>query len=294
MIAIIGASNNLWHPAAISFLSQEYPARRGYALSIHALFASIADASAPLVAGMLLASIAWQGTAALSAVPSLLAAALLLVLVARDTPASSAAKAGMRFSTYREGLAKLLRDPAAVGLALMAGFRSMAQSGLLMFLPLYLANDFQVSPVMLGVALMAMQIGGMIAGPIAGIASDRIGRRPVVMAGLSLTTLIIIAITFVGDAVVFVAGISVLGFALFAIRPVIHSWMMDLVPPQLGASGTSLLFGTQSVMSMVMPLIGGFVADAYGLVYVFYVLAATMLVANLGVVLLPKVEARAA
>jgi MFS family permease len=294
MIAVVGASNNLWHPPAISFLSQEFPNRRGYALSIHALFASMADAVAPLMAGIFIAMVAWQGTSALSAVPSLVAAAMLLTLISRDGDPNGGAKAGMDLSVYREGLFQLLRDSAAVGLALTAGFRSMAQAGLLMFLPLYLANELQVSPVVLGAALMAMQLGGMIAGPIAGIVSDRIGRRPVVMAGLTVTTLVIVAITFIGDTLLFVAGISVLGFALFAVRPVIHSWMMDLVPPPIAASGTSLLFGAQSVLSTLTPLVGGFIADAYGLINVFYFLAATMLVANVAVVFLPKAERRAA
>jgi MFS family permease len=288
MMVIVGASNNLWHPPAISFLSQEFPSRRGYALSIHALFASVADAFAPLLAGVLLAVIAWEGAIATSAVPSLLAAGMLLMLLPQDRPSAGSGEFGMGIARYRAGIGRLLRDPATVGLALMAGFRSMAQSGLLMFLPLYLADDLKVSPVALGAALMAMQVGGMIAGPIAGIASDRIGRRPVVMAGLTLTTLIIVGITFVGNAAAFVAGVSVLGFALFAVRPVIQSWMMDLVPPTLAASGTSLLFGAQSVLSTLTPIVGGFIADAYGLVSVFYFLAATMLVANLGVVFLPK------
>src|SRR5690606_9044707 len=109
----------------------------------------------------------------------------------------------------------LLRDKAVVGLALMAGFRSMTQTGVLMFLPLYLANDLQVSPILLGATLMAMQVGGLIAGPLAGILSDRIGRRPVVMAGLSTTTAVIVIATLVGDTVLFIACTSVLGFALF-------------------------------------------------------------------------------
>ncbi len=287
MMAIIGGSNNLWHPPAIAFLSQEYPSRRGYALSIHAFFASGADALAPLAAGAILAVAAWQAAMASSAVPSLLAAALLVMLLPQDRPADSGA-AGLGVKQYRAGLGGLLRDPAIVGLAVMAGFRSMAQSGLLMFLPLYLAADMKVSPFALGLALMAMQVGGMIAGPIAGIASDRIGRRPVVMAGLSVTTVIVVALTFIGNPTVFVAGISVLGFALFAVRPVIHSWMMDLVPPSLAASGTSLVFGAQAVLSALTPIAGGFIADAYGLVSVFYFLAATMLLANIGAVLLPK------
>ena len=34
-----------------------------------------------------------------------------------------------------------------------------------------------------------------------------------------------------GNEVLFIAGVSVLGFVLFAIRPVIQSWMIDLTPP---------------------------------------------------------------
>lgn len=290
MMALVGACNSLWHPPAISFLSKRFPDRRGYALSIHTLFASMADAVAPLVAGLSLSILAWQGTSAMSVVPSLIGAAMLLTLLPYDRPDGGLAKAGMSIAAYREGLARILRDPAVLGLALMAGFRNMAQAGLLMFLPLYLANDLQVSPVMVGVALMAMQAGGMVAGPVAGIVSDRIGRRPVVMSGLTLTTMVIIVITFIGDANLFVACTSVLGFALFAVRPVIQSWMMDLVPPPLAASGTSVLFGTQSMLSTLSPLVGGFIADAYGLNSVFYFLAATMLIANLTVVFLPKQE----
>ncbi|MDX9860562.1 MAG: MFS transporter, partial [Rhodospirillales bacterium] len=42
MVVFIGGSTNLWHPAAISFLSQLYPAHKGYALSLHVLGASLA------------------------------------------------------------------------------------------------------------------------------------------------------------------------------------------------------------------------------------------------------------
>src|SRR3546814_9824449 len=95
---------------------------------------------------------------------------------------------------------RVLRNRAVLGLSLMAGFRSMAQNGLLIFLPFYLADVLKVSPVVMGAALMAMHIGGMIAGPIAGTMSDRVGRRPIVLAGLSATTVIILGATFIGNA----------------------------------------------------------------------------------------------
>ena len=70
-------------------------------------------------------------------------------------------------------------------------------------------------------------------------------------------------------------------------RPVVHSWLMDLTPPKLSGSATSLLFSTQSLLSAAVPPIGGMIADAWGLPSVFYFLAASMLIANLVVYLLP-------
>ena len=139
---------------------------------------------------------------------------------------------------------------------------------------------------------MRLQLGGLIAAPIAGTWSDRVGRRPVVLAGLSVTTIVIAAITLIRNDVTLVAAVSILGFALFAVRPVIHSWMMDLVPTKLSGSATSLLFGTQSLLSAAVPPIGGLIADAYGLPAVFYFLAGTMLVANFLVYLLPHQDLR--
>ena len=139
----------------------------------------------------------------------------------------------------------------------------------------------------MGVTMTAMQLGGLIAGPVAGTWSDRIGRRPVVLAGLSLTTLVIAALTFVRHESLFVAGVSLLGFALLAVRPVVHSWLMDLTPRQLSGSATSLMFGTQAGLSALLPIVGGFVADRYGLAAVFYLLAGTIFVANLLVYALP-------
>ena len=188
---------------------------------------------------------------------------------------------------------ELLRDKAVLGLCLMAGFRTMTQNGLLVFLPLYLANVLDVGPFLMGVALMAMQVAGMIAGPIAGAWSDRVGRRPVVLAGLTVATAVIAALTLAGSGPPFIAGISVLGFALFAARPVIHSWLMDLTPPRLGGSATSVMFGTQSGLSVLVAPIGGLIADAWGLAAVFYGLAGTMLVANVLVALLPHHDPRA-
>ncbi len=129
-----------------------------------------------------------------------------------------------------------------------------------------------------------MQVAGLFAGPIAGILSDTLGRKKIVLAGLFLTTVLTILSAFISHVFIFITIISFLGFALFAVRPVIHSWLMDLTPDNLGGSATSLLFATQSGLSALIPLGGGIIADIWGLNWVFLVLSVFILLgATLGI-----------
>jgi MFS family permease len=293
LITFIGAGANLWHPAAISYLSSRFPNNRGYTLSIHAFGANVGDALAPLVAGIALVWFTWQGAAVINALPLFVATTLVAIVLSREKSAGRApSDQGMSMSEYFVQVKGVIRDKAVLGLCTMAAFRTMTQNGLFVFLPLYLADVIKVSPLTLGFTLSALQIGGLIAAPIAGTASDHVGRRPVVIAALSASTVLIIILTFIESETVFVAGVSLLGFAMFAMRPVIHSWLMDLTPPRMGGSATSLLFGTQAGLSTITPALGGIIADTWGLTSVFYFLAGTMMVANILVFMLPQRESQ--
>jgi MFS family permease len=289
LVVLIGVTNNLWHPAAISYLSQCYPNNRGYALSIHTLGASMGDAIAPVVAGVALLWVSWQGTSSLLSLPVLGVAALLFFALNKlDKENGLKDQNGSGLGDYFKGVAALVRNRAVIGLCAMAGFRSMTQSGLLVFLPLYLADVLKVSPVVLGLALMSMQIGGMVAGPMAGIASDRMGRQPVTLICLTAATMSIAGLMLADGILLFVMVVSLLGLALFAVRPVIHSWALDLAPESMSGSMVSLLFGTQSALSALVPISGGLIADQWGLAAVFYVLAGTLLIANVLCYFLPR------
>ena len=290
LVVLIGCTNNMWHPAAISYISRRFPQQRGYALSIHALGANSGDALAPMAVGAALVWLSWSQAATAACVPTLAVALLLFLALPRQSNserAQSRAGEGMDLATYFKGLTTLLCDRAVLSLCLVAALRTMTQAGLLAFLPLYLANGLGAGPVMLGLALAAMQSAGVVAAPVAGAWSDRVGRRPIVLAGLTASTVVIAGLMFLGHLATFVVGIAVLGFVLFAVRPVIHSWMMDLTPANLGGSATSLMFGSQAMLATAAPIIGGMIADGWGLGAVFYFLAGGLLAANLALVLLP-------
>lgn len=304
LVILIGFTNNMWHPAAISYISRRFPAQRGYAISIHALGANGGDALAPLAVGAALLWLSWPQAALAAAVPTLAAAVVLFAVLPRQTSgqrqggqrqgavggASADKGEGMSLAAYWRGLGALLRDRAVLSLCVVAALRTMAQAGLLAFLPLYLANDLGAGPLMLGLALAAMQSAGVVAAPIAGAWSDRVGRRPVVLAGLSASTIVILGLAALGHMAAFIVGIAILGFVLFAVRPVIQSWLMDLTPSSLGGSATSLMFASQALLATAAPIIGGLIADRWGLGAVFYFLAGGLLAANLALVFLPLSE----
>lgn len=280
-IIIIGITNNLWHPAAISYLSRKFPENRGYALSIHALGANFGDTIAPVAVGALLVWLGWADVIIVNALPVFAIALWILVaLSAGDKAERVQGNSGMSVKDYKSGLLEMIGNRAVLGLCLMAGFRSMTQNGIMVFAPMFLVNQLQAGPVLAGIGLSVMQLAGMVAGPIAGTASDKIGRRPVVLIGMICTTLATAVAALVPNSATFIVVIGILGFALFAVRPVIHSWLMDMTPRTHGGSATSLLFGTQSGLSALVPVGGGLIADAWGLPVVFYILAGIILIST--------------
>lgn len=282
MVGLIGATHNAWHPAALSFLSALYPRNRGYALALHAIGASIGDSVAPLCVGLLLGVLAWRDAAITSALPALIVAVMILVMLGpRDRSLAATAPGRAGLGDYGRAIKALLADPTVLGLSVMSGFRSATQQGLLMFVPLYLANVLGAGPLVTGIGLAAMQLGGILFGPAAGAWSDRIGRRPIVMAGLTGSTAAIAFLAVAGNEIAFILGVSAIGFLLLAVRPVVHSWMMDVAPPGVTGAMTSVVFGVQALFSIAVPVIGGAVADAYGVTWVFVMLAGMILTSNL-------------
>lgn len=295
---VVALGNHLWHPAAIPYLASRYDHRRGYVLSIHSMCSSLGDSIAPtivggMISGWFFVSFTWRETAFLNAVPALLTLVLLFFVLFRNGHKKDDIKTdGMNLREYTSGLWSLLKNKAVLGIALMAGFRSTSQAALRLFFPFYVAEVLNLSAAeaagFAGLALTALNLGGAFAAIPAGMASDRFGRRPVVMWALALSTIFIFSLSFLKDEITLVIGISFLGFSIYALRPVMVGWMMDIVPSEMRGSGTNLMFTTQSTMQMASPLIAGAIADIYGVVYVFYFCAVLLLLANSVAFMLPK------
>jgi MFS transporter, FSR family, fosmidomycin resistance protein len=188
------------------------------------------------------------------------------------------------FAAYMGQLKVLLRNRALMLLSTGSAFRTMTQSALLTFLPVYLAHDMGYSPFWVGACLFALQAAGFAASPIAGHLSDRLGRKQILISSMLATAVVLAAMAFSGGSPLFIALVAVLGFFLYATRPVIQAWLLEATPRNMAGSSIGVLFGAQAVGAAIGPLLGGLVADRYGLLTTFYFLAGTIVVANLFIV----------
>jgi MFS family permease len=287
---LLGIGNNLWHPTAIPWLATRFPERKGLVMSFHSMGGNVGDAVAPLVVGALLTVFSWRDVVLMNVLPGIAMSVLILVYVGRIHNAEKAAGAAGKkpAGAQLRAFATLLTDRAVVTLSVGSTFRTMTQSALLTFLPVYLAREMGYSPVWIGACMFVLQAAGFIAAPIAGHLSDTIGRRQIIISSMSMTAVVLLAMIFTGGTIWFVLLVAALGFFLYAVRAVLQAWLLDATPPGLGGSAIGILFGAQAAGAAIGPICAGILADHYGIMAAFYFLAATIIVANFLVFFTPS------
>jgi MFS transporter, FSR family, fosmidomycin resistance protein len=292
-MAFVGVGNYLWHPAAISTLSEKFPDKRGFAIAIHAVGPNIGESIAPLLVGVLLLFLSWRSVLFVNLIPGIVIAFILWKFLFGKLESRAPSKQGLNAREYFSGMKKMAQNPSILLLVLVAGMRSMTQQGLHTFLPIYLTHDLGLSSALAGLYLSITQTAGMIGTPIAGSISDRRGRKRVLTAGLFSTSIVLFILAYFRMNWLFITALAFLGFFLYAVRPVIWAWVLDLSPKELGGSMVSFFSGSQSLLSSLSPVICGFIADRWGILAAFYFLAGTVFIANL-VVLAVREETREA
>jgi FSR family fosmidomycin resistance protein-like MFS transporter len=296
-VTLVGIGNNIWHPAAIPTLAYRYPQRKGLVLSFHGMGGNLGEAFAPIVVGALLGWLSWRQVVVINVVPGIMMAALILVMLGAfatrhaDEDGINAGGQKRSFREYLKDFRSLLRNKALMLVSVSAAFRTMTQAGLLTFLPIYLAYELHYSTFLVGVCITLVQVGGFLAGPVAGHLSDKMGRRTIVMSSMLLTGVMLIGMVLAGKSVLFVFFIALVGFFLYGMRAVLQAWAVECTPKHLAGTGVGVQFGITALGAAVSPFLFGVIADATSIYVGFYFLAGTIILANLLVFFMPNAEA---
>ena len=288
---VVGIGPSFYHPPAIASLSRKFPDRRGFMIALHGTGGSVGNLIGPvlvgaLLAGLLFTAIGWRLILHLSIIPALLIAIAVYFMMRKIPIEDENTKSS---GDYFSGLFGLLKNKAMVGLVAITGLRSMGQSAVNTFLPLYLLSDLSYSPLEVGLFMSGAQIVGVGAQPVMGSLSDRFGRKVVLIPAATALGLLYIALRFADPGLQLMLVVGAMGAFQYSLHSIFIAAAMDVGKGESQSTVVSLIYGA-GFFGIAAPVIAGFIVDASQTrnAFVFAGLTVLAAVVVFAVVRLPK------
>jgi MFS family permease len=285
------------HPVGNALLAEQFPPhRRGFAISSHIAGGNIGTVGVPLVAAWLIAGVGWGPTMVLFGIPAALVG-LAIVRFVRESGADRAA--ALAQGDLRSAFGTVLRDRdlLLVFLSSMLGGGARGLGMLNLFVPLYLALVIGLPTGTVALMLTVLLLGS-VPGPIlAGWLSDRVGRKPLIVAvyigGAASLALFVLAGS---DEPLIWLAIVLMSIFSFVESPQLQSLLADISRPGIRDASFALYFtlafGIGAVWTALYGTIIAGLGDSTGLPVVFGVMACAYLLAA-AVVMPIRAEQRA-
>jgi FSR family fosmidomycin resistance protein-like MFS transporter len=276
------------HPVGNGLLAEQFPPeRRGFAISAHIAGGNLGTVAVPLLGAALLASVGWRWTVVLFGLPGI-AVALAIGLLVRESGADRAA--ARAYGSLGSAFAAVLRDRnlVLVYLSAMLGGGGRGLGVLNVFVPLYLSVVLHLDATT--VALMyTLLVVGSVPGPVAaGWLSDRLGRKPLIVAAYVFGALSLIGFVLAGSNVALLwLAIIPLSIFNFVESPQLQALLSDIAPPALRDASFSvyftLAFGVGSLWIALYGAVVDLMGEQTGLTVVFWLMAAAFVAATFAV-----------
>ena len=291
-LGLVGISHqSLWHPSALSLLSQRYPERRGFMVSVHRSSGNLGDTLGSLAVGTLLLVLTWHAIL-LAAFPLALGIALFLWLVIRRAPGWEEFQT---LSTTRRGvgeqlrsLGELFRSKGLLLLFLLSGVSGLGQGGFQLWLPIYLQETQEMGSFGIGLHMGLLTTMGIASGPLIGALSDRFTRKPMIVMMLAGKAIVALLMAFVGGGLMLTVSVGLMGMFMFAGHALIDAGALDLGEGRrLEGSLVGILWGNNALFLGFAPLIVGLLMTSFGYSTLFWYMAVMNGVGSLVAVMLP-------
>ncbi len=264
---LMGAAEGGIMPVSQSLIATEVaPQHRGLAMGISQGFGSSLMGSfvAPVLLVAFATAFGWRHAFFLAGAPGLLTALLMLWLI--RTPravAVMAATPAQRGSSLREVLAdRNIVLCTLIGILLVA-YLVVCWA----FMPLYLTQVRGYDATTMGWLMGVLGISATIASFAISALSDRIGRRPLMIAMPLLATILPLGALYFTGSTWGLATIFFVGWAVTGVYPLFMSTIpSESVAPSQMASALGICMGVSEILGGVLsPFIAGYAADSVGL-----------------------------
>jgi ACS family hexuronate transporter-like MFS transporter len=279
---LMGAAEGGVMPISQAIIAAEVrPEHRGIAMGVTQNFGSnlLGSFVAPVLLAAFATAYGWRHAFFLAGVPGFVAA-LLIALYLRSPPEESgaASAAGARM---QPSLRSALAERNVVLCALMSIVLVSYLVVCWAFMPLYLTQVRHYDPQSAGWLMGTLGISATVGSfAISGL-SDRIGRRPLMIAMPVIGVILPLGAMYYGGSIWVLAAIFFAGWGLNGIFPLFMATVpSESVDPHLRATVLGLCMGTGEVLGGVLaPFIAGYAADLVGLQAPLWIMLGLCLVA---------------
>ena len=179
----------------------------------------------------------------------------------------------------REETKRLIQNRVLWPITLIKGLRGMALFALLTFLPLYLANDVGLSAFVRAAYIGLLIAIRIVAKPVAGYLSDKLGRKQILAPGLLWSGAITLLLIFFGVGVVLPVLIALLGLFVYPDQPILTAAFLDLVDDGVVSTALGIASFAGFLLSALSPMVVGAVYEFVGVSAALYYIGSLFFVA---------------
>ena len=268
LVSIPGA---LWHLPSAASLSQIFPDRRGWAISIHGFGANIGNVAGPIIATALLGFLtSWRYVLFIYAVPAIFMGGFVWWSL-RDI-GKWGQEPPRELSVHLKDTLEIVRNPVVLLLVSAAILRGIGLDIVFAWSPFYLEETLGKGHLNAGFHYSLLTGMGIISAPFLGFLSDRFGRKAVLVPGFLLAAGFSLVTEAAGGGLMLMLSFAGMGLFSFALHQVIQAAVLDVVGPGTEAAAVGLIFGINGILGAISPFLGYLVIESfggYGAVYYF-------------------------
>lgn len=277
-----GLATALYAPPASALVAKVYPKERGNRLGLYSAAENAGVVLGPLLGGAVLTVLSFSGAFIVSGAIGVLAL-VAMSQVPRDRYTSAPAtgqpqRLGAALGRLAAGVREIAADPAIRLVSLVEGMLWMGIGSLQAYLPIY-ALTVHLRIWQIGVLAGGQGVASIVSRPVLGKRSDRLGRKPLIIAGALLCIGTLIAVPHVDSFFVLLALSMVFGLGTGMVTPSTTAMIGDLVKRGNYGSAMGVFGSLWDIGHASGPIIFGFLLIALGYQLSWLIMASIMAVA---------------